>query len=146
MPSSPAVADGIVYFGGSLFLYALDASTGEEKWKLKTGSRVESSPAIAEGTAYIGSADGNLYAADIETGEEKWKFKADARVDTSVDSSAAVVGDTVYFGDRLVYALDIETGEKKWSFETEGFVESSPVVADGVVYIGSNDGSVYALE
>ena len=69
-------------------------------------------------------------------------------MDTSVDSSAAVVGDTVYFGarDRLVYALDTETGEEKWNFETEGFVESSPVVADGVVYIGSNDGSVYALE
>ena len=69
-------------------------------------------------------------------------------MDTSVDSSAAVTGDTVYFGarDRFIYALDAETGEMKWSFETAGFVESSPTVADGVVYIGSNDGSIYALE
>lgn len=33
-----------------------------------------------------------------------------------------------------------------WTFDTEGAVWSSPVVADGVVYFGSNDGNVYALK
>jgi len=32
-----------------------------------------------------------------------------------------------------------------WSFETGGPVRSSPVVVNGIVYFGSNDGKVYAL-
>jgi len=34
----------------------------------------------------------------------------------------------------------------QWEFQTGGPVRSSPVVVDGVVYIGSNDGRVYALD
>jgi hypothetical protein len=33
----------------------------------------------------------------------------------------------------------------KWRFKTGGEVESSPAVADGVVYFGSRDGHLYAL-
>lgn len=37
--------------------------------------------------------------------------------------------------------------ERKWSYETGGLLESSPAVgADGTVYIGSNDGKLYALD
>src|ERR1700682_4373803 len=34
----------------------------------------------------------------------------------------------------------------KWKFHTHGFVVSSPAVADGVVYVGSNDGNLYAID
>lgn len=37
------------------------------------------------------------------------------------------------------------TGEAVWTFQTEGLINSSPAVADCVVYIGSFDGKVYAL-
>src|ERR1700691_3556891 len=33
-----------------------------------------------------------------------------------------------------------------WSYATANMVSSSPAVADGVVYVGSNDGNVYALD
>ena len=33
----------------------------------------------------------------------------------------------------------------KWQFQAEGPIWSSPVVADGVVYAGSTDGTLYAL-
>jgi outer membrane protein assembly factor BamB len=36
-------------------------------------------------------------------------------------------------------------GEIKWTFATEGAIHSSPAVVDGVVYIGSRDSYVYAL-
>lgn len=35
--------------------------------------------------------------------------------------------------------------KKQWSFETNGVVYSSPTVADGVVYLGSTDGYIYAV-
>lgn len=36
--------------------------------------------------------------------------------------------------------------ELAWSFETNGAVTASPVVADGVVYVGSVDGFLYAID
>ena len=53
-----------------------------------------------------------------------------------------------YFGggeDNNVYALNASTGAKLWSFTTGNSVESSPAVANGVVYIGSADQNIYAL-
>ena len=48
--------------------------------------------------------------------------------------------------DRYVYALDASTGNLVWRYETGDQVySSSPEVADGVVYVGSNDAYVYAL-
>jgi outer membrane protein assembly factor BamB len=46
-----------------------------------------------------------------------------------------------------VYALDAATGAVKWTAITGGAVESSPAVANGVVYIGAwDDHTVYALD
>src|SRR5438067_1255322 len=74
--SSPTVFDDTVYFGSDdRYLYALNALTGELKWKFKTGDVVYSSPAVADGAVYVGSHDGYLYALDTKTGEERWKFK-----------------------------------------------------------------------
>src|SRR4026208_996825 len=34
----------------------------------------------------------------------------------------------------------------KWTFKTDGPIIGSPAVANGVVYIGSTDGNLYALD
>ena len=34
----------------------------------------------------------------------------------------------------------------KWTFHTNGEVVSSPAIVDGVVYVGSNDGNLYAID
>jgi len=61
--SSPAVADGKVYFGlDNNLVYALDAFTGDLVWSYKTEGAVQSSPAISDGLLFVGSSDGNLYA------------------------------------------------------------------------------------
>ena len=138
------------------------------KWKFQTGGRSYSSPAISNGTAYVGSNDHFLYAVDLATGTQKWKFETASRV----TSSPAVSGDTVYFGsmDANSYAVDAVTGKLKWKYTTAGerrytathlhgampeaeampdpfdFYLSSPTVANGVVYFGSGDGNVYALD
>ena len=102
--SSLAIADGVVYVGSKDGrLYALDAETGQEKWRFKTDGQVYSSPAVAGGMVYIGSLDGRLYALDAETGQEKWSFKTGS----PVPSSPAVAGGVVYFVDKegYIYAV-----------------------------------------
>ena len=47
--------------------------------------------------------------------------------------------------DKLVHALDGD-GKRVWTFQTRARVESSPAIAGGRVYIGSNDGRLYVLD
>jgi hypothetical protein len=47
--------------------------------------------------------------------------------------------------DGKVYALNATTGAFVWSYTTANSVESSPAVAGGVVYVGSDDDKVYAF-
>ena len=138
------------------------------KWKFHTAGRVISSPAIVNGVLYVGSTDGSLYAIDASSGAQKWKYETKGWV---VSSPAVDLG-TVYFEsyDSNFYALDAETGQLKWKFATAGerhyvgthihylqpaaeampdpwdFYLSSPSVWNGVVYFGSGDRHVYALD
>src|SRR5258708_6258241 len=69
IPSSPTVANGVVYVGSQDFhLYAFNAAgcSGQAicrpLWTAQTGDYINSSPAVANGVVYIGSNDGKLYA------------------------------------------------------------------------------------
>ena len=60
---SPAVSDGVVYFGSfDGYLYAVDIQSGKEKWKFQTGGSIVSSPAVSGEVVFFGSEDGYLYA------------------------------------------------------------------------------------
>jgi outer membrane protein assembly factor BamB len=138
------------------------------KWRYQTGGRVLSSPAIDGNLLYVGSSDQNLYALDRSTGSLVWKF----HTESSVASSPAVANGIVYFGsfDGAFYAVDAARGVLKWKFDTQGerrfshralhglqpygevmpdpwdFWLSSPAIFKGVVYFGSGDGRIYALD
>jgi outer membrane protein assembly factor BamB len=137
-------------------------------WKFKTSGRVLSSPAVAGDVVYIASTDGSLYAVNRGDGTQKWKFDSKG----PIASSPAVAGGVVIVSsvDGLIYGVDAATGASKWTFKTKGerrftapgihgaipntermpdpfdVFLSSPVVANGVAYIGSGDQNVYALD
>jgi outer membrane protein assembly factor BamB len=46
--------------------------------------------------------------------------------------------------DKLVHGLTV-SGKAAWTFATRARVESSPAIAGGRVYVGSNDGRFYVL-
>src|SRR5215469_1352670 len=73
--SSPAAADGAVYFGSSDdALYALDDKTGAQRWQFKTGAPVFGSPTVYGDAVYALSDDGFLYKLDRRAGKELWRF------------------------------------------------------------------------
>ncbi len=141
MQSSPAVADGLVFSGTSnQKFYAVDARTGQEKWRVEIGLYVRSSPAVVNGTVYFGDWLGKLYALDAQTGQEKWTFNTYG----PVIPSPTVVDGMVYIGSKFpcLYAIDAATGEQKWCFKYPAgipWVESSAAVANGMVFVGSSD-------
>lgn len=149
--SSPVVGGGMVYFGsGDGHVYALDAPSGELRWKFQTGDVVHASPAYADGVVYFGSWDSYFYAVDAKTGAQKWRFHGgeDPQIHNQVgfQSSPAVVNGVVYTGcrDSNVYAIDAATGKEKWRFSTgASWVITSPAVTRGKVIFGTSDSSLY---
>ena len=153
--SSPAVANGVVYFGsGDGNVYALDAASGSLKWTFATGNVVHASPALADGTLFIGSWDTNLYAIDAATGKEKWRFKTgedhDMHNQEGFQASPMVHDGVVYVGcrDSNFYAIDAKTGQKEWVFNNKGsWVVGSAAVLGDKVYAGTSDsGRLYAFD
>jgi hypothetical protein len=61
-----------------------------------------------------------------------------------IDNSA---GSELYVTNQSgsLYVVDLASGKESWHFQTRSSVQSSPAVANGVVYFGSNDGGVYAI-
>ncbi len=124
------------------------------KWKFATNGQVISSPAVAQGKVYVGSADKNLYCLDAENGSKIWNFTTGFRI----RSSPAVVTGKVYTGadDGYVYCLDANSGQQLWKTSAPGSVlpintayadefRSSPTVVGSNVYVGALDGKLYCL-
>jgi outer membrane protein assembly factor BamB len=146
--SSPAFQGGVVFFGTENpgKIYAVDADTGIIKWlyDVPSGAAVYSSPAVVEGKVIVGSSDGNLLCLDQEEGHVLWR----THVGSGYLSSAAIQNDTAFVASTFgVYAVDLSTGTLIWEYATSWPVISCPAVADGLVFVGSeNNDRVYALD
>jgi outer membrane protein assembly factor BamB len=117
------------------------------RWTYMTTASIDSPPAVADDSVYIGSDNGYLYALDADTGKLRWKFKTEG----PIESRPAVADGTVYIGsdDGNLYALDADTGSPRWSDYTGIVTSSGPAVAGGSVYVGTHQGKkgrLYALE
>jgi len=146
--SSPTVVDGTVYVGShDRNLYAIDAETGEEQWRFRTGKNpnlhgkmgmkgvgIRSSPQVVDGTVYFGANDYNVYAVDAATGEEEWRVETESYI----YSSPTLVDGIVYVASRgsTLYALDADTGDSIWEADA-GISGTAPLVVDGKVIVGS---------
>ena len=112
-----------------------------------------SSPAIANGVAYIGSFDGRLYAFNADgCGQDTCQPLWSGATENDIQSSPAVMNNTVYIGseDHKLYAFAANgCGQQDcaplWVGLTNGAVFSSPVATSTTVYVGSEDHNFYAF-
>jgi eukaryotic-like serine/threonine-protein kinase len=158
--SSPAISAHAVYVGsfdGSV--YKLDLASGNQLWRFDTDGRslnsaefgfdrksIVSSPAVADGTVYIGSRDGFLYAIDAESGKVKWRF--DHQMSWAI-SSPAVRHSMIYEGSsdgHFFHVVNSADGHEKWRFITDSSIWSSPALAESTGYIGDDQGNLFAID
>jgi outer membrane protein assembly factor BamB len=100
--SSPAVANGIVYFGSTdTHLYAVDATTGALVWRLDPGDAIVSSPTVSDGVVYLGTMGGGLFALDAATVHVDWGVTMDG----PIESSPEVVGGIVYLTTTTISTI-----------------------------------------
>jgi outer membrane protein assembly factor BamB len=140
----PSVADGLVVVtttaahGGSV--YAFDATTGELRWRVWDGvTDFPGAPAIADGTVIAPAFNGDsssLYAIDELTGAVEWVAPVAGSVEDGVDPTIANGVAYLADNDNHLIAFDEATGGQLWEYTSTDSL-SSPIVADGVVFVGS---------
>ncbi len=128
-------------------------------WKVALSAPIIASPTLCDGMIYVGARDGRFHAIDSATGKDRWRFAADA----PVTASAAVAGGLAYFQSDAgtIYAVRVADGTLVWKRATGAalpfmnykpgvdfwdYWASSPLYADGAIYIGGGDGVVRALD
>ncbi|MFC2115394.1 PQQ-binding-like beta-propeller repeat protein [Bacteroidota bacterium] len=144
--SKPTAAEGMVFFGTpSRFVYAVDAETGEEKWKFEMGASISGAPTWDNGRIYVGQQGGEeeFYCINARTGKEVWNQKTGW-----VWGSANVSDGMVYVPgiDGYVMGLDAETGAIVWRHRFHKSVCSEPAVEGDMVIFGSWDNYLIAFD
>jgi outer membrane protein assembly factor BamB len=135
--ADPARLNHTLFVGSwDTHLYAVDARTGVQRWRYRTGERVDYAPVVAsdQELVFVGSPDGTVHAVDVATGRARWRVDAvsspaaapvvagDALLVVSgqFEVPPAIAGDTIYVGgghDRLfIQSLDAATGQERWRF------------------------------
>jgi outer membrane protein assembly factor BamB len=171
--ASPALglvggAQQVLFPGGDGWLYAFTPRTGEQLWRFdlnpkdavwpKTRNYGVSTPVFSRGRVYMSVGQdpdnsygvGHAYAINPEqrgdiTGTGRvWQYD---KIGRSI-STAAMADSLVYFSDLggILHCLDADSGTPRWTFDMVAPVWGSPLVADGKVYLGDQDGDVAVLK
>ena len=103
-----------------------------------------SSPAVTNDVVFIGVLNGTLEARDRSSGELLWEFQTE----TSKQNASWVLTAERRFNVPLLFfdawrEAPLVSADRQFAI---GAIFSSPLVANGVVYFGSTDGFLYALE
>ena len=147
----------VIYAVRNGLLCALEAASGKVVWtgKEKIGDTA-SAPALAGDKLVVGTADGRVCAFSTKDGSLLWAAQTGAslsslqpyqRGGSDVNSSPAILGDTVYVGasDGAVHALALADGKEAGSYRLGVPIASSPLIAGDTLYIGGYDGNLYAF-
>jgi outer membrane protein assembly factor BamB len=155
--STPVLYKGMVIFGAwDRHLRALDASTGKLIWQWNNGSAVRNYspasciPVIWDDVVYIVAPDRFITAIDVRTGSTLWRNN-DATVRESIGISAD--GQYVYGKTMTDTIVAYHTSRSKqpaaWKLNC-GFgyehVPSMLIERDGLVFFGTKNGTVYAID
>lgn len=153
--TAPTASQESIYVGDrSGTMYAVDSATGDEIGRLRGDASPDSlgdftavtTPTVVGETVFFANYLGRIYAARITPEMQGTLWKTEGVL--AIQSAPAVAGDRVYVGDVGRFsALDVDAGEAAWVVEpsdAEHF-RSAPTVTDDTVYVGNDDGSLYAI-
>ena len=148
--NTPLVRDSVLYYGTSdthRFI-ALNAINGDSIYsKNISAGYIFSSPVTTGKLIYFGGFNGTIHAVDAKSGDEVWEYRTDAAI--ANENGVLTAGGEF---DNAFYAKVFKDGYNAESnavamkgLYSIGSVLSTPVVSDGVLYVGSSDGYLYAL-
>ena len=159
LPAATANADWAQSGGNAAKLVehvALGQSVGPV-WSASIGNgstrsrRLGGGPVISGGKVFTIDTIGSVRAFDAASGAPLWATRfGDAKGNENVlyGGGVAVEGDRVYAtnGFGYVASLDAATGAASWTVRPGGPIRGAPTVANGAVYVISQDNQIFALK
>lgn len=152
--SSPAVVDGVLYVGDSAGIFhALDAETGEPKWRYDANSGITSSPAVIGGDVAFTTRDHRLITLDRTTGKLHWQI--DLGTDLGPDnywdfytSSPILFDGRLYVGSGHGEVLCVSPGNGRvlWRVNLGARIRATLAVSASAVIAATGDGHLVALD
>ncbi len=123
----------------------MNATNGSLIWNYTMKDATVSSPLVYNGIVYFGDESGYIYALRADNGTLLWMNYSGG----AIESAPAISNGILYLSNvynKAVYALNSSTGEILGVSNPLGErVWSSPSISEGLVYVGSSNGRVYAL-
>jgi len=126
---------------------AFDRATGNVLWSHNHSAHGGAAAAIVGSVVFAGSWDRHLYALDLITGRQIWSFDAGGEIESHPAFHPSGVVYVSAEESYSLFALNASSAEVLWRFNDtdSAVINGSPTVAPGYVYIGANDGNLYAL-
>ncbi len=154
---APLIDRGFLYIPTTDgFVIAVDAQTGQEKWRYQSRGAIEQTPAASGDFIIFSNEADQVVALDATNGKFKWQYKAETPEEYTLRGHAGVTidGDLIYtgFSNGTLAALRKDTGSVAWSTslkaDADRFVDvdATPIVLGQVVYASSSSGGVYAVD
>jgi outer membrane protein assembly factor BamB len=112
----------------------VDVDSGILLWEFKTGGKIRSAPALADGRLFAASWDGFLYAVTAESGKQVWK----APLAPYTRTAPAVTGGRVFIGDESGHMRSFQAADGQAGFDLPlgGRISHVPVVTpNGVCFV-----------
>ncbi len=121
----------------------------KEAWSIDTHGLIEFPPAVANGIAFVINKFGNGKAIRLKDRKVLWELKMDPRN----HGKPTFVTAPVYYRGRVYGAFldgnlaagNAETGRREWVRQLHAHLESSPVTANGTLYLGTDTSDVVAV-
>ncbi|MBN1485798.1 MAG: PQQ-binding-like beta-propeller repeat protein, partial [Chloroflexia bacterium] len=112
-------------------------------WSLAAAEDLSSPPLLLGDLLLFGDQSGRLWALDAASGAVRWTF----HTGRPIVAAPAAAGGVVYVaaGTRL-YALEAQEGLYLWSYTAEDMLQGSPLLLNGGLFFGAEDGAFYALD
>ncbi|TKJ40641.1 hypothetical protein CEE37_06670 [candidate division LCP-89 bacterium B3_LCP] len=152
--TAPSTDGTDVFFAGDDEMIHAITTNGNSLWSVSMGGAVYCAPVCAENKIIYGTiANGEglsynrIVALDAANGSQVWMQQL-AQYDFLYGTPAVGYG-SVYIPDcqGTVHAYDINDGNLIWERSLGDWaLQSSPALSNGVLYLGSNDGYIYALD
>ena len=162
--SGAGIYDSKIYIGSLTGqVVSLEEDSGNRRFNdltLETGSSggflgcgasavtvaIYGTPVVSGDWIYVGGYNGKVYSIDATRGIKGWTFQPESGAQPII-GGLAVSGDSIYFGttEGNVYSIDTNAA-LNWEFETGNKIWGTPLVANGIVYIGSFDKKFYAID
>ena len=135
------------------WVYGYDPATGRELWRVNygvLGFSIVPRPVAAEGLAFLSTSftKPEMLAVRLGGGDSQPEIVWRQAKGAPTMSSPLVVGKELYVvSDKgIMTCLDIHSGQVHWTSRLGGNFSSSPLFADGRIYVGNRDGATFVIK